>query len=628
MKIAAGALRTPLWSLALSLGIAAFTRQIEGAGAPVTPAPCPGLAELAAIGVLRTWPSLPVGALLQPINMIAQVLGTAALVWLVRHVTRSWMIAAAVALACALLPAFSLSLAVSPHVMLLAASAVLLGALTADRGAAEQARDDDVPAIAMHPDGSARGYRGKRHRGLVIGGLVATAVIQPTSTIPIAALAAWWLWRSRETSDTSRIVEISAAATCVLVCAVATVWLMPAMPRAKSGIAPCVIEPVRLASVPRLSEPLVAMLTAVGPYVIALAMLGTSAVRRRWPADGMMFAVVYVAAVALTAVLPHPDDLPLGPILELPRPLVPLLAGVWALTAVGLAEVQRAAGRGFRGHFAAALLIVLVPALQWSAHQERGPFGSAGAGLTGHAALSLQRLDALLDPLPQQALLVLEDAGVDLLLRARAAGPSTAGIGLAPRDPFALAQWLAVPGRAVYALPLAQRGLQHVGLRVTSLAGGQPLARVEPGRHCYRLRDEDWRSLPDLAGATAFGLVARREDEAGPVVLYATFDASPAVRPVDWPLPATRGFHAAVYRLADPADRARLDRDLRDDAAPATVASTAAPYVARLEQWRTPGAPFVLPTSLGAGPGVVVARLKPGASTDATASGITLCGSE
>jgi hypothetical protein len=325
----------------------------------------------------------------------------------------------------------------------------------------------------------------------------------------------------------------------------------------------------------------------VGPYVWALAALGLFARRtafRFWPSLAM--AILVIASWGLAA--------------QPPLPLTAVLLTVSA--AIGLTELVNACGRGFGGRAAAAALVALAPLLAFQAlRASPRPLPDLDASAHGHAGLSAERVRRLMAALPADAGVVSEDATTDLLIRAsRPRGAVTL-----PRQADRMDQALN-RGDDIRALPLAQEELMQLGYRMDDSAAG--MAVVRPGGDCHLVTGV-WRSLGDLDAATAFTLVARTPDEAGPIVVYAAFDTRPALDASGWPTSARRGFYTTVYDLSKGDDRSHLEQDLADDGATGLPGDGIRAFVARLELWRTPAAPLRLTVGLGARPRLTVAHV-------------------
>jgi hypothetical protein len=323
-------------------------------------------------------------------------------------------------------------------------------------------------------------------------------------------------------------------------------------------------------------------LSTVGPYVTALAALGLFA-RRHDLSVWLGFAIAVFLLGSSQASLSA----------------APVAFAVPA--ACGLAETIRACRTGPGGRLAAALLVALVPVLAWQA-SAASPAPFPDVHTFGHDQLSLSLTQRLVAALPQGARVVSEDAVGDVLVRAASHDRSAPPLS---REANAISAALS-KGERVFALPLAQRDLGQLGYRLEDVLPG--LAEVHAGAACH-LATSEWRSLDNLDGASALTLAARTAAETGPVVIYATLEARPALDTVEWPATALRGFYTTIYDPSSAEDRAHLAQDVVDDGAPAERVGRDGAFVARLELWRTPNAPLRLTVTLGVRPGEVIARV-------------------
>jgi hypothetical protein len=380
--------------------------------------------------------------------------------------------------------------------------------------------------------------------------------------------------------------------------ALPTSCLLPSWPGATSGYA---------------ADGLRSMLTSAGVFACSLAGLGAfsrlGALRER-----RAWTVVAYAAASTAAAWVGRDST---------RLMAPLMVAFWLLVAVGLAEAVRACRAGIGGRIAAGLLIALLPLLQISSRSD-GPRASAQVGPQGQERLTLQGVAQMVRIIPAASAFVVEDATMDLFLRALDGAWQRSGktLELVPRRALEVAAALGRPGTHVFALPAAQAELWRIGFRLTesSFPDVSGVAEIREGGACTVV-DHQWRGLPDLPRSSVLALVAEANGEEGPIAIYVASDQRPAARALDWPARTTRGFHATSYERSADADRARLDASAREDGVPAGSPVLSAPYVTRLELWRTPGAPNVLTVELGAIPVGALARLRP----DAAAQRLTVC---
>lgn len=355
------------------------------------------------------------------------------------------------------------------------------------------------------------------------------------------------------------------------------------------------------------------MLTSAGVFACSLAGLGAfsrlGALRER-----RAWTVVAYAVASTAAAWVGPDSA---------RLIAPSMVAFWVLVAVGLAEAVRACRAGIGGRLAAGLLIALLPLLQISARAD-GPRASAQVSPRGQERLTLQGVAQTLRMTPDDSAFAVEDATMDLFLRALdgAWQRSRKTLRLVPRRATDVAAALGHPGTHVFALPAAQAELWRIGFRLTEspFPNVSGVAEVREGGACAVV-DHEWRGLPDLPRSSMLSLVAETDGEEGPIVIYVASDQRPAARALDWPPLTTRGFHETSYDRSADADRTRLDAGAREDGVPPGSPVLSAPYVTRLELWRTPGAPNALTVELGAMPVGALARLRP----DAAIQRLTVC---
>ena len=127
--------------------------------------------------------------------------------------------------------------------------------------------------------------------------------------------------------------------------------------------------------------------------------------------------------------------------------------------------------------------------------------------------------------------------------------------------------------------------------------------------------------MPELRESQYMSLAAITPDERGPAVIYAAFESRPLLAAIGWSPVAMRGFHPAIYDTTVDADRRRMDEDMRADGIGARDFDFEAPFIARLELFRTPVSPEVLLADFGIRPLRSMAHVSPGQ----THSNIQLC---
>jgi hypothetical protein len=158
-------------------------------------------------------------------------------------------------------------------------------------------------------------------------------------------------------------------------------------------------------------------------------------------------------------------------------------------------------------------------------------------------------------------------------------------------------------------MPRGQFDLQHQGFsRAETVQPHVPgIAAFERAADCAVLEGK-WQHVPDLSRSSSLALVATRPDVRGPVVIYLGSSGPMNPNPLDWPRLSLRGYLAGVYDLRKEADRQRFERDGLEDHAPRDDRVFGFTYLARLEIWRIPDGPMILPIGLGQAPEAVLAR--------------------
>ena len=585
MRLDPAARRTALGGLALAVALAAastaFHRQYPPDFPLVSPAACSGAQEWLAVTTARLLPALALGTLFaraQPVLLTAAFLPA---LLLVLRISGRWPIAIAVGLTLASLtvvapvlePFAALPLAVTATAILVLSAAC----------------------------------SGRTPRGSVLVVLAVSAAVVPASTLPLAVLAAILV---RQGAPGRTEPAWIAAAVAVAIAGVLPLTAVPHLDGTMSVLACATPRAWTFGSLLAVAG---AALREIGPYGSALAAFGLAGLGRRARSPAVLAATGYVCALVLPVITPSAE----------PRRVVAAITiATLMAAALGLREVTRHLGAGARERVGAGLLTALVPLLAIStrAHEAR-----MTAVSFGHFQLSLNGLSDTLSHAAPGSALVVEDAIVDVLLRAREARtPAVAHMRLVPRKPFDVYQALATGMPPLLALPLAQLELEQIGVRVRDLPDAPPLARLEHGGQCRPLRTA-WRPLPDLAGADAITFAGPTEADQGPLVLYVLFDRAPEARPMDWPRLALRGYYVTQYAVGREDERAALETIAGEDGAPlASLPMTAASHVLRLEQWRTPGAPLALTTEVRPGPVAVIGRVLPGDPPDLTRR-LTIC---
>jgi hypothetical protein len=228
----------------------------------------------------------------------------------------------------------------------------------------------------------------------------------------------------------------------------------------------------------------------------------------------------------------------------------------------------------------------------------------------------------LIGALPSGSTIVIDDAISDLLWLSstRTAQQSGKSFRIVSRDGQDAIR--AVADTVIFTMPRAQYRLQHQGLaRVDAADPGIPGVVAFTVRGACTPIESQWRESGDLSKASAVAVVADRGAARGPVHIYLGGNSAFTVEPLEWPAWSMRGYHAYAYDRSRDGDRQRLDRHRTEDAAPADHRVFAYPFVARLELWRVPNGPLVLPVGLGQKPETAIAR----AVTATDANGLRLC---
>ncbi len=560
----------------------------------VAPSPCPGLLELTAIGAAALWPGATLGSLLGVLQAAAVLAGGAAIVALALEATDSLAVAAATGMAVGLGPLFPFAFA-PPWEAASFAVCALVGALVW-RGLDRRAPRGPALVLSMG------------------GALLLAALIVPAWTILAAAGAGLTAYVA--SPRLGRVSRAGLGIACAAVLGIVVLGVLglsgpDALTRsaAPSSLASCLqLRPASGLVSSRAADLARTLGGLLGPLALALAALGAFVQARR--ADRRRAALLAVACVSLV-----PAVLGAGG----PRVLMaPLLVAAWLLAAAGLRETMTIAGGRAWPRVAAAGLLILVPALQVARRQAQTPDGLVRPN--GHQQATLGQMRAVLNVVPSRTAFVEEDSSFDVLWRAAVFGGRRAAkpFFVVPRDREAVRQ--ALGEGPVYAFPRGQQDLANRGfvvqpgsVRPPPDRGPQDVIRgfgaVTGVRPCHRL-SRAWAEVDDSLADGRIALVADSEPARGPVTLYVGGARAGRPRPDGWPPSARRGFHAAAYDQrtgvrSSPLARGAADAGL-DEGAPVL----AAPFVVRLELWRTPGAPLALPVVLGDSFTAGVARLE------------------
>lgn len=449
-----------------------------------------------------------------------------------------------------------------------------------------------VVLVVVGSPGAAAGRNGLRLTLLVL-----TAAVTPGLTLAAAAVTGVAVFRDERRRE-NRLAAATLWALLVLAAGLVGWWSVPLLPGQTSSFAACAVPVSSVDALATLPSSVLASVTAAGPFLVALAALGTFCGVLRldaataWPA----------AALFASAALLELD----GPATVLPT--VSVAATVMA--AIGLRELTQAI-RPVR--LARPALMVFGIVLVLAAHVRGLTSPGRSAANDADAGVSRAALQRVLALAPDGASLVEEGAAVNLLLRSASWGgaPVPRLIPAAPAVVRAATQ--AAP---VIALPRAQRWLQLRGFEMSDVEGAPGLARVEARGACRALQTT-WRRLSDLEATETFALVGASAADTGPILIYALFDARPELFSLDWPADTVSGFRWQRYGPDDESLLADLQRDgvKVDDLDVKTL------HGFRLTQSRTATAPLALATTFHRVPRAVYARL----TDDAALQRLSLC---
>lgn len=518
---------------------------------------CGGALDLVSMVVLGARPALHVGTLFTTLQVVALTLAYGFLGSLVLRTSGSLAIACAVTATLAISQQFDAGLALPASATAFAACAVaglVLRAWTEER---------------EHDRSTLR----------ACAAVVAAASIVPAWTTTCGFLAFALVARSRASDARRRRVltaSIAAAAAVIVPVVIAAIVNQAgSSPRVTSCVLPG--SPISFASLDDavdVTGPLVLALAALGGYVAALA--------------GGLRRTTALASVALLTIVPSLRDV-------WPRDvaLAPVLVAIWCLAGLGLREMLTRLPR--RRTIASGLLIAILPALQLSrVHEARDDPRTP----LGHERASLARIRQLLNVVPPGSTIVEEDASVDLLLRAASLGgrQSRRPLAIVPLTRRSMLGALNV-GR-VFAFPAGQRDLGLRGFVLEPVAGDSGgLAAVSGTRACIELTRE-WTNLDATGRHGRIALVSDSPLASGPIVVYFSGTDGYTPGPDNWPSRAMPGFDLRMFDRASAGTSAVMDSEA-NAVHLSGHAVFAAPHVARLTLFRTPGAPAALPIVLG-----------------------------
>ncbi len=537
---------------------------------PVTladPSTCANLFDLIVIIAARTWRDTALGSMLSMANAALLALALVFLARAVYRITAATGVTLAITVAASVSPMFAVALAPSPAAQVLAVIAAWACVLRANDRRHHAAAL--VAAVAL------------------LATLSATA---PPLTIPAAFVGAWLAWRHGASAFAAvRLTRVIIAVGAV----VAAALLMQMMlPREMSCLLPTRGLPAIGGTARAFGD-----VVAHSPLAGALAMLGLLSMSRLTRSIAWSLMALAVASFSGAIIEPTPQ----------PGTMAAFVVAFWILAATGLREVWEAVRHTAGGRVGAAALSLTLVGLQVLHAAGRDPRGRMP---DGHERVTAAAMGTLVGEMPRGAALVEEDAVTDLLFRALPGRLRSADrLHIVPRDSAAVAAGMA--GGRVFVLPRSQRVLQHLGLELTHAGrdGVSGLAEVRRAHACTPLLTDQPSPLPQLSGRTQMALVAEDELSRGPIVILLPADMPLSMLPVDWPPEAVRGFHGRTFSLTHPGDQRDLAEESRAYGLPPHPQPSPTRFVSRIEVWRTPGAPLVLPMSLGGMAGTGTARL-------------------
>ena len=508
------------------------------------PVACPGLFDLLTIIVSRTWRNLPLGPLIVAGNTTLVVIALLLLARAIHTITKSAALTIAITLAAGVTAEFARVLAPSPA----AAFAVTIAAWS---------------AIVR-----------TRQSFQSLGLLALLGATVPALILPVIAATAW-LTRSR---------GIGRAVLAALLVLVPCLLVQLALSTAPSSLLACVVPLGGVLALKGAAELSVKLLTA-NPVASALAVLGLFAFKHVPREMSRTLLPLIVAAFWAAASLPSET----APVASA------FLIVFWVLAGAGLREVWSYAAvntSGKVGTLALSTALVVLQVLGANARREVTTFND------GHDRLTLTGMSAIIGALPRGAALVEEDAVTSLLTHALPSRQRSsdrfhtvaAGAGAAR---------IALQASPVFALPQGQRVLQHLGFELAPAMAAIPgVAEVKQSVACTADLGSTPAPLAVLQGRLGFALVADDEGSRDQVVIVLNGDVPQSAGPSGWPPESLRGFQGRMFDLTNAVDQHDLTEELRSYQL-TSYSLSGIRYVTRIEAWRTPGSPLVLPIALG-----------------------------
>ena len=446
---------------------------------------------------------------------------------------------------------------------------------------------------------------------IAIGAAIGLSPLFPAMLAPpweaaafgVCAVAAWVAGAMR---GRDRRNPITVSVIVVAVIAVAGVALVPPWLLDGTTTGACVPP---AASAQPVAEAFADIASWLGSGAVGLAVLGAFVNLSRSPRK-----TIVVAAVAALASVVLRWAAPLSAAVA----LAPALVVLWLFAASGLNDVVLAMGRGAPARVAAALLLLLVPALAASRRgtEERDD----RIAPRGHEQQTLRGMTRVLNLVPQ-ATFVEEDATVDLLLRAANVGARRRAKPITVVAPTPDAVGRALISQPVYAFPWRQVDLSLRGFVVEpfSPADGRSdsahaldgVAAITGRRRCEAVEPAwaDFGGASDRIALSADSIAAR-----GPAVILLGGKSAGAPQPDGWSTRTLRGFGFFTFDQLTPAGTERLVAEARATGLPTNHPLLDQPFVVRLNLHRTPRAPLALAVVLGGTFPVGATRLDPNAA--------------
>jgi hypothetical protein len=538
------------------------------------PTRCPGLLEVSASLAFRAAPDVAAATVFGVMTVVCLSAGLALFVLLARRADIGTTAAAAAALGVGLGPMLPSALAPPTAA---AAVAVCAGA-------------------GLLVCGALHRRRAVRHTLLVSAPTCAIAGLLVPSWIFGLALGCGATVLVRNRGSARGWIGALVGASAVAGGAVAVLTLAPfeSLSGGSTGerVAACVLPSL---SVGRLPQAIAAVSSSVGPFVLALALLGayqTLRSRRRW--TRFLPVAVLAGLFGLSAAALPPDLL-----------ATPCAIALWFLAAAGLQTILETRPHTAPYRVAGALLLVAVPVLQAtrSGAEERDDRMRP----IGHESATLRKVTAFISNASPGAAFVEEDASFDALLRA-ALLPSrrpSRRVSVVPQDPERVRATLAA--QPVQVFPLARTYLTLRGFSAAphpvSVRIGHDLVKMGgmallTGSKPCQVVTEHWLDLPDGFPAGRVALVASAEVAHGPISLVLGGTMNLQASPDGWPPRATRGFRMTSFDTRSPRSATQLRQQARDLGWPDRDPIFDLPIVLDLALHRTPRAPLALPITI------------------------------